>query len=90
MSIILASRPPGNNRSRDRLIAGTLFSFIASVDDVNIALFLADVRVSLLAVQLLGYVEQTADPRRAGLAADGCRLRADLHLRSHRQHRLAA
>lgn len=54
---------------RHGLIAGALFSFIVSVDDVNIALFLSDVHVSPLSVQLLGYVQQSADPRGAAVAS---------------------
>ena len=54
---------------RHGLIAGALFSFIVSVDDVNIALFLSDVHVTPLSVQLLGYVEQSADPRGAAVAS---------------------
>jgi putative spermidine/putrescine transport system permease protein len=54
---------------RHGLIAGALFSFIVSVDDVNIALFLSDVHVTPLSVQLLGYVQQSADPRGAAVAS---------------------
>ena len=54
---------------RHGLIAAALFSFIVSVDDVNIALFLSDVHVSPLSVQLLGYVQQSADPRGAAVAS---------------------
>jgi len=54
---------------RHGLIARALFSVIVSVDDVNIALCLSDVHVSPLAVQLLGYVQQTTDPRGAAVAS---------------------
>jgi putative spermidine/putrescine transport system permease protein len=54
---------------RHGLIAGALFSFIVSVDDVNIALFLSDIHVTPLSVQLLGYVQQSADPRGAAVAS---------------------
>ena len=54
---------------RHALIAGALFSFIVSLDDVNIALFLSDIHVSPLSVQLLGYVQQSAGPLGAALAS---------------------
>ncbi len=54
---------------RHGLIAGALFSFIVSIDDVNISLFLSDVHVTPLSVQLLGYLQQSADPQGAAVAS---------------------
>lgn len=54
---------------RHGLIAGALFSLIVSLDDVNVALFLSDIHVSPLSVQLLGYVQQSADPLGAAVAS---------------------
>ncbi len=54
---------------RHGIIAGAIFSFIVSIDDVNIALFLSDVHVTPLSVQLLNYVQQSADQLGAAVAS---------------------
>lgn len=54
---------------RHGIIIGALFSFIVSVDDVNIALFLSDVRTSPLSVTLFSYIEQNADPLGAAVSS---------------------
>jgi len=54
---------------RHGVIAGAIFSFIVSLDDVNVALFLSDIHVSPLSVQLLNYVQQSADPLGAAVAS---------------------
>lgn len=54
---------------RHGILAGALFSFIVSLDDVNIALFLSDVHTTPLPVQLFSYIEQNADPLGAAVAA---------------------
>ncbi len=46
---------------RHAVLAGLLFSFIVSLDDVNIALFLSDTHTTPLPVQLFSYIEQNAD-----------------------------
>lgn len=46
---------------RHAVLAGMLFSFIVSLDDVNIALFLSDIHTTPLPVQLFSYIEQNAD-----------------------------
>lgn len=40
-----------------------------SIDDVNIALFLSDIHVTPLSVQLLNNVQQSADPLGAAVAS---------------------
>jgi putative spermidine/putrescine transport system permease protein len=54
---------------RHAALAGALFSFIVSLDDVNIALFLSDVRTTPLPVQLFSYIEQNADSIGAAAAS---------------------
>jgi putative spermidine/putrescine transport system permease protein len=54
---------------RPGIVAGALFSFIMSVDDVNIALFLSDIHVLPFSVKLMGHVEQNADPLGAAVAS---------------------
>lgn len=54
---------------RHALIAGGLFSFIVSLDDVNVSLFLSDVHVTPMSVRLLGYVQESADPLGAAVAS---------------------
>jgi putative spermidine/putrescine transport system permease protein len=54
---------------RHGILAGALFSFIVSLDDVNIALFLSDVHTTPLPVQLFSYIEQNADPLGAAVAS---------------------
>jgi putative spermidine/putrescine transport system permease protein len=54
---------------RHGIIVGGLFSFIVSVDDVNIALFLSDVRTAPLSVTLFSYIEQNADPLGAAVSS---------------------
>ncbi|HVI30142.1 ABC transporter permease [Hansschlegelia sp.] len=54
---------------RHAALAGALFSFIVSLDDVNIALFLSDVRTTPLPVQLFSYIEQNADSVGAAAAS---------------------
>ena len=54
---------------RHGIIVGGLFSFIVSLDDVNIALFLSDVHTSPLSVSLFSYIEQNADPLGAAVSS---------------------
>ena len=54
---------------RPGIIAGALFSFIMSLDDVNIALFLSNIQVHPFSVKLMGHVEQNADPLGAAVAS---------------------
>jgi putative spermidine/putrescine transport system permease protein len=54
---------------RHGIIVGALFAFIISLDDVNIALFLSDVRVAPLSVALFSYIEQNADPLGAAVSS---------------------
>jgi putative spermidine/putrescine transport system permease protein len=54
---------------RHAALAGALFAFIVSLDDVNIALFLSDVRTTPLPVQLFSYIEQNADAIGAAAAS---------------------
>jgi putative spermidine/putrescine transport system permease protein len=54
---------------RHGIVAGALFSFIISLDDVNIALFLSDIRVVPFSVKLMSHVEQNADPLGAAVAS---------------------
>jgi len=54
---------------RQGIVAGALFSFIVSLDDVNIALFLSDIHTTPLPVQLFSYIEQNADPLGAAVAS---------------------
>ena len=54
---------------RHGIVAGALFSFIISLDDVNIAMFLSDIHVLPFSVKLMGYVEQNADPLGAAIAS---------------------
>jgi putative spermidine/putrescine transport system permease protein len=54
---------------RHGIVVGALFSFIVSVDDVNIALFLSNVRNAPLSVTLFSYIEQNADPQGAAVSS---------------------
>ncbi|BEV46809.1 ABC transporter permease [Afipia carboxidovorans] len=54
---------------RHAVLAGFLFSFIVSLDDVNIALFLSDTHTTPLPVQLFSYIEQNADSLGAAAAS---------------------
>lgn len=54
---------------RHGVLAGVLFSFIVSLDDVNVALFLSDIHTTPLPVQLFSYIEQNADPLGAAVAS---------------------
>jgi putative spermidine/putrescine transport system permease protein len=54
---------------RHAVLAGLLFSFIVSLDDVNIALFLSDTHTTPLPVQLFSYIEQNADSLGAAAAS---------------------
>jgi putative spermidine/putrescine transport system permease protein len=54
---------------RHGVIVGALFAFIISLDDVNIALFLSDVRTAPLSVALFSYIEQNADPLGAAVSS---------------------
>ncbi len=65
---------------RHGVLAGALFSFIVSLDDVNLALFLSDVRTTPLPVQLFSYIEQNADPLGAAVATVLVALAAGLML----------
>ena len=47
---------------RQGVIAGALFAFVMSLDDVSIALFLADVHTTTLPVRMFTYIEQNTDP----------------------------
>ena len=54
---------------RHGVIVGGLFGFIISLDDVNIALLLSDIRTSPLSVTLFSYIEQNADPLGAAVSS---------------------
>lgn len=54
---------------RHGIVVGALFSFIVSIDDVNIALFLSNVRSAPLSVTLFSYIEQNADPQGAAVSS---------------------
>lgn len=54
---------------RSGVIAGALFAFLISLDDVNIALFLSDVHTTTLPVRTLSYIEQNADPLASAVSA---------------------
>ncbi|MGH3359908.1 MAG: ABC transporter permease [Nocardioidaceae bacterium] len=54
---------------RSGAVAGGLFAFLVSLDDVNIALFLSDVQTTTLPVRTLSYIEQNADPLAAAVSA---------------------
>lgn len=54
---------------RHGIIVGALFSFIVSIDDVNIALFLSNVRTAPLSVTLFSYIQQNADPEGAAVSS---------------------
>lgn len=54
---------------RSGVVAGGLFAFLISLDDVNIALFLSDVHTTTLPVRTLSYIEQNADPLAAAVSA---------------------
>lgn len=47
---------------RQGIVAAALFCTIVSLDDVNVALFLSDVRRAPLSVRLFSYILQNADP----------------------------
>lgn len=55
--------------ARHGIVAGALFAFIVSLDDVNIALFLSDIHTTPLPVALFSYIEQNADPLGAAVAS---------------------
>lgn len=55
--------------AKSGLIAGGLFAFLVSLDDVNIALFLSDVHTTTLPVRTLSYIEQNADPLASAVSA---------------------
>ena len=55
--------------ARGGIVAGAIFSFIVSLDDVNIALFLSDIHTTTLPVALFSYVEQNADPLGTAVAS---------------------
>jgi putative spermidine/putrescine transport system permease protein len=55
--------------ARHGIVAGGLFAFIVSLDDVNIALFLSDIHTTPLPVALFSYIEQNADPLGAAVAS---------------------
>lgn len=54
---------------RQGIIAGVLFSFITSLDDVNIALFLSGVHTTPLSVWIFSYIEQNSDPLASAVSA---------------------
>ncbi len=50
------------------LIAGAVFAFIVSFDNVSVSLFLTSARTSTLPIAVLGYVEYNIDPSIAALS----------------------
>ena len=55
--------------ARSGVVAGGLFAFLVSLDDVNISLFLSDVHTTTLPVRTLSYIEQNADPLASAVSA---------------------
>lgn len=55
--------------AKSGVVAGGLFAFLVSLDDVNIALFLSDVHTTTLPVRTLSYIEQNADPLASAVSA---------------------
>jgi putative spermidine/putrescine transport system permease protein len=51
------------------LIAGAVFVFITSFDNVTVSLFLVSPRFTVLPMWLFSYVEQSADPIAAAIAS---------------------
>ena len=54
---------------RPGLIAGMLFAFILSFDNVSVSLFLTNVRTNTLPLAMLNYVEYNFDPSIAAIAS---------------------
>ena len=54
---------------RSGLIAGVLFAFILSFDNVSVSLFLTNVRTNTLPLAMLNYVEYNFDPSIAAIAS---------------------
>jgi len=61
-SIVLPLARPG-------ILAGTIFAFIISFDDVPVALFLADAQSTTLPLAVLAYLEYNFDPSVAAVSA---------------------
>ncbi|MSO76477.1 MAG: ABC transporter permease [Alphaproteobacteria bacterium] len=55
--------------ARPGIVAGTIFAFIMSFDDVPVALFLADARTTTLPLAVLSYLEYNFDPAVAAVSA---------------------
>ena len=50
------------------LVAGAVFAFIVSFDNVSVSLFLTTARTSTLPIAILGYVEFNFDPSIAAIS----------------------
>lgn len=61
-SIILPLIRPG-------IIAGMVFGFILSFDDVNVSLFLVDARTATLPISIMSYLEYNSDPSVAAISS---------------------
>ena len=51
------------------LVAGMIFAFIVSFDNVSISLFLASARMTTLPLSILSYVETNLDPSVAAVSS---------------------
>jgi putative spermidine/putrescine transport system permease protein len=54
---------------RPGLIAGAIFSFILSFDDVTVSLFLIDARTGTLPIAIMSYLEYSFDPSVAAISS---------------------
>jgi putative spermidine/putrescine transport system permease protein len=54
---------------RPGVIAGAVFSFIVSFDDVAVSLFLIDARTGTLPIAIMSYLEQNFDPSIAAISS---------------------
>ena len=61
-SIILPLIRPG-------IIAGMVFGFILSFDDVNVSLFLVDARTATLPISIMSYLQYNSDPSVAAISS---------------------
>lgn len=54
---------------RPGIIAGAIFSFILSFDDVTVSLFLIDARTATLPITMMSYLEYSLDPTVAAISS---------------------
>lgn len=54
---------------RPGIVAGMLFGFILSFDDINVSLFLVDARTVTLPVSIMSYLEYSFDPSVAAISS---------------------